>query len=88
VLGKLEEELKARAEEAEKSGTYILDEELVKKIETQLKVELPQVDLKPKSVLEEVIPPFFESRFVVTGFSNKKKGKTAILSPAIKHEGV
>jgi hypothetical protein len=30
----------------------VLDEELVKRIETQLKVELPRVDSKPKSVLE------------------------------------
>jgi hypothetical protein len=46
------------------------------------------VDLKPKSVLEEVIPPFFESRFVVQGISEKKKGKSVIVSPVVRHEGV
>jgi hypothetical protein len=38
ILAKLEEELTTRTEEAEKSGSYILDEELVKRIETQLRV--------------------------------------------------
>lgn len=41
-----------KAEEAEKSGTFSLDEDLVKRIEGQLKIELPKTDGKSKSVLE------------------------------------
>lgn len=70
-----------KAEEAERNGTFVIEEDFVKKIEAGVKGVEGRVEGKQKSVLEEVIPGFYEWRFVISNFNKKKKDRSTIFSP-------
>lgn len=54
----------------------------MRRVEGGVKVDVGgKMDGKGKSVLEEVIPGFWEGRFVISNFNKKKKDRSTIYSP-------